>query len=82
MRAETREEFRTILSALETLLLDKLPTCIHDPLTRLFDGDPITVGEQRDEKSGNFLKDLFHDLVEVCTDLSYPSPDAHSPGPL
>lgn len=71
VREETREEFRSILSVLETLLLDKLPHIIQSPLTRLFDGDPLTVGEQRDEKSGNFLKDLFHDLVENIQQIAH-----------
>ncbi|KZW03556.1 hypothetical protein EXIGLDRAFT_721763 [Exidia glandulosa HHB12029] len=71
IREETREEFRTILSALETLLLDMLPTSIMGPLTKLFDGDPITVGEQRDEKSGHFLKELFHDLVENIQQIAH-----------
>lgn len=71
VREETREEFRTILSALETLLLDVLPTTVQGPLTRLFDGDPLTVGEQRDEKSGHVLKDLFHDLVENIQQIAH-----------
>ena len=55
------------------MLLDQLPGKVREPLARLLDGDPLSVGEKRDEKSGSLIKDVFRDLVanveEIARDI-------------
>ena len=67
IRASTREDFRSMLSAIEGTLFSELPESIRGPLAKIFGGDPFdpnvpsTAHRERGDSGGG---DIFQELGE------------------
>ena len=72
VRASTRDEFRSILSAIERTLFNELPESIRGPLAKIFGGDPFdpnlaSTAHRERGSGGDMLQELgdkFKAIVE------------------
>ena len=62
VRASTRDDFRSMLSAIESTLFNELPDSIRGPLAKIFGGDPFDPNVPSTARGGGGGGDIFQEL--------------------